>query len=59
MMSEQRHYFCRLRLKGAEIFVVWYSGDRDGFVRDDAGRLRAARTPEALAAIPEAQMSFR
>ena len=32
------------------VFVAWYSGERDGFVRDDAGRLRAACTPEALTA---------
>jgi hypothetical protein len=47
-MEERRFYPCRLRLNGAEVFVVWYSGERDGFVRDDADRLLTARTHEAL-----------
>jgi hypothetical protein len=54
-MVEQSHYLCRVRLNGAVLFVVWYSGDRDDFVRDDDGRLRAASTPDALMAIPELQ----
>ena len=32
------------------VFVIWYSGERDGFVHDDAGRLLTARTQEALTA---------
>ncbi len=39
-MENRLHYLCRVRLNGTLIFVVWYSGDRDGFVRDEAGRLR-------------------
>jgi len=42
-MEERLHYLCRLRFTGTEMFVVWHSGERDGFVRDEAGRLRAAR----------------
>jgi hypothetical protein len=47
-MEDRLHYLCRLRLNGAVVFVVWYSGERHGFARDAAGRLRAACTPEAL-----------
>jgi hypothetical protein len=49
-MEDRLHYLCRVRLNGAVVFVAWYSGERDGFARDDAGRLRAACTPEALTA---------
>jgi len=49
-MEERLHYLCRVRLKEIVVFVVWHSGERDGFVRDKAGRLRAACTPEALTA---------
>jgi hypothetical protein len=49
-MEERRHYLCRVRLNGTVTFVFWYSGDRDGFVRDDAGRLQVVRTPEAATA---------
>ncbi len=49
-MEDRLHYLCRVRLNGAVVFVVWYSSERDGFARDDAGRLRAACTPEELMA---------
>src|SRR5271157_1951201 len=49
-MEERLHYLCRVRLKEIVVFVVSHSGERDGFVRDKAGRLRAACTPEALTA---------
>ena len=49
-MEDRVHYLCRVQLNGFVVFVVWYSGERDGFVRDAAGRLRAACTPEALTA---------
>jgi hypothetical protein len=48
-MEAPRYYACRVRLDGATAFVVWYSADRDGFLRDTGRRLVAARTPEALA----------
>ncbi len=41
-MENRLHYLCRVRLNGTLIFVVWYSGEGDGFVRDEAGRLRVA-----------------
>lgn len=52
-MKDRDHYLCRVRLNEIVVFVVWYSGEPDGFARDDAGRLRAACTPEALTATAE------
>ncbi len=52
-MEKRLRYLCRVRLSGTLIFIVWHSGERDGFVRDEAGRLRAVRTPEALTATAE------
>ncbi len=49
-MEERLDYLCRVRLRGTLIFVVWHSEERDGFVREEAGRLRAACTSEALTA---------
>jgi hypothetical protein len=47
----QRVYFpCRVRLNGANAFVLWYEDDRDGFVRSPAGRLFVAESCEVLAA---------
>jgi hypothetical protein len=57
-MEERLHYLCRVRLNGAVVFVIWYSGERDGFVRDDVGRLRAACTPEVLTAAAGARDVF-
>lgn len=54
-MDERSHYLCRLRFNGAVIFVAWYSAERDGFVRDAAGRLLAAFDPETLTAVIEAR----
>jgi len=54
-MEERLHYLCRVRFDGIVIFVVWHSVERDGFVRDEAGRLRAACTPEALTGIAGAR----
>jgi len=54
-MEERFHYLCRVRFDGIVIFVVWHSVERDGFVRDEAGRLRAACTPEALTGIAGAR----
>ncbi len=53
-MEERLHYQCQLRLNETVVFVVWYSGERDGFLRDDSHRLLVARTPSALAAIAKA-----
>lgn len=47
-MDERLHYPLRLRFSGAFIYVVWYNDERDGFVRDDAGRIQAAMTLDAL-----------
>jgi hypothetical protein len=49
-VEDCRHYLCRLRLNDANVFVVWYSSDRDGFVRSDGGRLLARSAREALLA---------
>jgi hypothetical protein len=49
-METRLHYICRVRLNGAAVYVVWYSGERDGFLRDERGRLLMTRTPDALAA---------
>ena len=54
-MEERLHYPCRVRLNGTMVFVVWYSDQRDGFVRDVTGRLLAACTPEALTAAAKAR----
>src|SRR6266404_5596892 len=54
-MEGRLHYICRVRLNGAPVFVVWYSGEHDGFLRDERGRLLAARTPDALTAEAEAR----
>lgn len=48
------YYACRLRLDGHTVSVVWYSADVDGFLRDRAGRMVVARTPEGLAAAARA-----
>lgn len=50
-MGERLCYTCRLRLDDAPLFVIWYSDERDGFVRDEEGRLRIAGTLEGLAAL--------
>jgi hypothetical protein len=47
-VEERCYYLCRVRFRGAEVFVLWYSDDCDGFVRDEAGRLLAASSPESL-----------
>ena len=47
-MDERLHYPLRLRFNGAFIYVVWYNDERDGFVRDDAGRIQATMTLDAL-----------
>jgi hypothetical protein len=54
-MDERLHDLCRVRLNETVVFVVWYSGERDGFARNDAGRLRVACTPEALTSATEAR----
>jgi hypothetical protein len=54
-MEAARHYTCQLRLDGEMAFVVWYSGERDGFLRDAGGRLLTACTLEALAAAAQAR----
>jgi hypothetical protein len=54
-MEASRHYACQVRLDGDVVFVVWYSGKRDGFLGDAGGRLLTARTPEALATAAQAQ----
>jgi hypothetical protein len=46
----ERLYFpCRVRLNGADAFVVWYEDERDGFVRRPDGRLLVGKSAEALA----------
>ncbi len=57
-MEDRVHYLCRVRLNGLVVFVVWYSGERNGFARDDAGRLRAASTPDVLSATAGMQDVF-
>ncbi len=54
-MEQRSHYPCRLRLHGAFVFLIWYSDDRDGFVRDHAGRLVIAGTPDALLTVASAK----
>ena len=49
------YYKCRLRLKATVMFVIWYTDDRDGFVRDEGGRLLVAQTAAALAEAAKAQ----
>lgn len=53
-MDERLHYLCRVRLNGTFLFVLWYSGERDGLARDESGLLLAADTPPALTALAEA-----
>jgi hypothetical protein len=45
------HYCCSVRLNDIQAFVAWYSDEPDGFVRDLAGRLVTATTPEALTSV--------
>jgi hypothetical protein len=47
-MEERLHYPRRVQLNGTAVFVIWFSSERDGFVRGDDGRLLAACTPGAL-----------
>lgn len=54
-IDEQSLYLCRLRFNATVIFVVWYSAERDGFIRDAAGRLLAASDPETLTAAIKAR----
>lgn len=54
-MEERLHYLCQVRLNEALVFVLWYSGERDGFVRDEDGRLLMSSTPEALTAVAGAR----
>lgn len=45
----ERLYFpCRVRLNGAEVFVIWYEDERDGFVRLPDGKLLVAGSWDAL-----------
>jgi hypothetical protein len=44
------YYACIVRLNGDKVFVAWSPGEPDSFLRDTAGRLLVARSPEALAA---------
>ncbi|WP_425618266.1 hypothetical protein NA78x_001969 [Anatilimnocola sp. NA78] len=46
---ERLYYPCVLRMNGADVFVVWYQEDRDGFVRQPDGHLLHARSLEGLA----------
>ncbi len=54
-MKARRGYPCRLRLNGTVVFVIWYSDERDGFTRDEGGRLLVAQTAAALEAAAKAQ----
>lgn len=49
LMTERRYYLCRVRFRGDVVFVVWYSDDRDGFLRDGGGRLVVGRSPKTIA----------
>jgi hypothetical protein len=52
LQSVERLYFCcRVRLNGADTFVVWYEDERDGFVHSSDGRLAAAASRDALATV--------
>ena len=53
-MKARRGYPCRLRINQTELFVIWYSDERDGFVRDQGDRLLVTSTSAALAAAAEA-----
>jgi hypothetical protein len=48
-LENRRHYVCRVRFNTAIAFVVWYSGDSGGCLRDDDGKLLAAHNLGALA----------
>jgi hypothetical protein len=50
-LSERIHYVCRLRLKGADAFVIWYQDDRDGFLRSADGQLVWADSLEDIQAL--------
>ena len=47
---ERLYFACRVRLNGADVFVIWYQDERDGFIRRPEGRLLTAESREALAA---------
>ncbi len=53
-MKARRGYPCRLRMNETVVFVIWYSDERDGFLRDEAGGLLAGSTSAALAAAAKA-----
>jgi hypothetical protein len=45
-----RLYFpCRVRLNGADAFLLWYEDERDGFARTPDGRLLVGASLDALA----------
>ena len=47
----ERLYFpCRVRLNGADIFLLWYEDERDGFVRTPGGGLVVEASLDSLAA---------
>lgn len=50
-MADRLYYLCRVRIEGTTVFMLWFSDDRDGFVRDEADRLLTAATEEALMAV--------
>lgn len=50
-MEDRLHYLCRVRINETMVFVLWFSGERDGFVRDEVGRLLTAATPETLTTV--------
>ena len=49
-MEPLRYYPCQVRLDGDVAFVIWSSGDRDGFCRDENRRLVVAASLDALTA---------
>jgi hypothetical protein len=46
---ERLHFPCRVRLSGADVFVIWYEDERNGIVRVPDGRLLVAASRASLA----------
>src|SRR5262249_22177531 len=56
MTDGARSYFgCRFRLDGSDGYLLWYCGDPDGVVVDEARTVPAFRTPAAPAAFAESR----
>jgi hypothetical protein len=50
-VAVERLYFpCRVRLNGSDVFLLWYTDERDGFLRLPGGRLLLGSSIDGVAA---------